>query len=191
MQRIGIDLDNTIADFRGIFRQLADEFQIVDAAAVLSRQAIRAAARASPGGEACWQRMQALAYGPRMPEAALFPGFLDFVAAARAAGHALFIVSHRSQYAAADAGPDRVSLHDSAAAWLGDAGIAADAVYFETTRAAKIARIAALGLDAFIDDLPEVLADPAFPAGPRRFLFQPDSPEHDWPALRRSLLDRQ
>jgi hypothetical protein len=46
-------------------------------------------------------------------------------------------------------------------------------VFFEGTRAEKLARIAALGCDWFIDDLAEVFSDPAFPQGVRRILFAP------------------
>jgi hypothetical protein len=46
-------------------------------------------------------------------------------------------------------------------------------VFFEETKAGKLARIAALGCRAFVDDLPELLGDPAFPAGVRRILFDP------------------
>ena len=50
-------------------------------------------------------------------------------------------------------------------------GIAPDAVYFENTRQDKIARIAQVGCTHFIDDLEEVLSDPAFPSGVERILF--------------------
>jgi hypothetical protein len=41
------------------------------------------------------------------------------------------------------------------------------------TRAAKIQRIRELRCDVFIDDLPELLLDPQFPAQTRRILFAP------------------
>jgi hypothetical protein len=46
-------------------------------------------------------------------------------------------------------------------------------VFFEETLAGKLARIGALRCTAFIDDLPELLAEPAFPIGVRRVLFDP------------------
>ena len=55
-------------------------------------------------------------------------------------------------------------------------------VYFESTRAEKLARIAALALTHFIDDLEEVLSDPDFPPDVERILFadgaQPASPSY-------------
>jgi hypothetical protein len=49
-------------------------------------------------------------------------------------------------------------------------------VFFESTRAEKLSRIAELGCDWFIDDLAEVFSDPAFPPGVRRILFGQTNP---------------
>ena len=46
--------------------------------------------------------------------------------------------------------------------------VAPESVFFETTRDDKIARITQLGCAVFIDDLEEVLLDPAFPRQCRR-----------------------
>ncbi len=54
-------------------------------------------------------------------------------------------------------------------------GLASNDVYFETTKQAKLARIAAAGCTLFIDDLPELLDEPAFPAGVERILFDPNN----------------
>jgi hypothetical protein len=55
-------------------------------------------------------------------------------------------------------------------------GLATSNVYFESTRAEKLVRIAALDCSHFIDDLEEVLDDPGFPQGVRRILFTDGSP---------------
>jgi hypothetical protein len=46
-------------------------------------------------------------------------------------------------------------------------------VHLEATREAKFGRIASIGCTTFVDDLPEFLTDPAFPAGVVRVLFDP------------------
>jgi len=46
-------------------------------------------------------------------------------------------------------------------------------VYFELTKADKLRRIEQLGCTYFIDDLPEFLTDPQFPAAVQRILFDP------------------
>jgi hypothetical protein len=53
----------------------------------------------------------------------------------------------------------------------GDRGIARANVYFESTRAEKLKRIAALALTHFIDDLSEVLTDRDFPPQVERILY--------------------
>ena len=63
-------------------------------------------------------------------------------------------------------------------------GITSDRVFFEATRADKIARIAALDCSFFIDDLEGVLSDPAFPeAGPRHGKTRVHGPGLDQPHL--------
>ena len=74
-------------------------------------------------------------------------------------------------------------MHDAAREFLAARGLMGHAptqiepsrVFFELTREAKIARAAALRCDVFVDDLPEILAMPGFPAGMRRVLFDPDN----------------
>ena len=56
-------------------------------------------------------------------------------------------------------------------------GIPIERVFFESTRAAKLERICALGCTHFIDDLEEVFSDPAFPARVLPILFAATSPE--------------
>lgn len=177
--RIGIDFDNTIADYDRLFIRLAAEEGWPDAGRLSGKRAVRQAAWASEGGDLAWQRLQAQAYGPRLSEARPFAGVREFIAGARAAGAPVFIVSHKTRFAAADR--EKVDLHEAALHWLAvegfldpaAGGLAAGSVHFETSRSAKIARIEALGLTHFIDDLEEVLCDPAFPASVEAILFDP------------------
>lgn len=169
--RIGIDFDNTIACYDRLFAGLAAELGVV----ADSKQAVRDAVRRLPEGELRWREMQALAYGPRMAEATLFPGFTDFVQAARQRGAALFIVSHKTERS--NLFPSGPSFRAAARAWMTGLGFfsvlgfRADAVFFEATREDKVARIASLNLSHFIDDLPEVFAEPAFPAATTALTF--------------------
>jgi hypothetical protein len=70
-------------------------------------------------------------------------------------------------------------------------------VYLELTKQAKLDRIGALGCDVFVDDLPEFLGEPSFPAGPRKVLFDPADANADradytrvtsWAAVRALVL---
>ena len=173
MFRIGVDFDNTIVDYRPLFASAAG--------LAGSKLEVRDALRARPSGEAEWQRLQAHVYGIAIAEAPAFEGFDAFVAAARERNAQLYIVSHKTRFAAA--APEGPDLREAARAWLEAQRICVDGVYFEGTRAEKLARIEALGLTHFIDDLEEVLIDPAFPATTHAIRFR-DS----WDAVQRDVF---
>lgn len=185
--RIGVDFDNTIAGYDRLFEALAVELGLLDpgllaAGAICGKTAVRDAVRLLPGGEDHWQRLQALAYGPRIGEAELLPGVAEFFRRCREAGLPLVIVSHKTQFAR---GGDGVTdLRACALDFLrgrgffepaarGGFGLDEGQVYFEPTRAEKVARIRALGCTLFIDDLPEVFAHPDFPGDVERLLLTP------------------
>ena len=174
--RIGIDLDNTIIDYEELIRSEVRALGLMANVPEGGKRALRDALRELPDGEEHWVRLQARIYGPRVREAVAFPGVLSFVRRARSAGIDVAIVSHKTEIPAAG---EQHDLRAGARAWLEASGIVApDAVgagevYFESTREAKLRRIASLGLAAFVDDLHEVFTEPAFPAGVQRWLFAP------------------
>lgn len=184
---IGLDFDNTLVCYDGVFARLAAPHLPPPLPA--AKEAIRDALRRQPEGEATWRRLQGQAYGARMNEAEPFPGASEFLTRAHQAGHQLFIVSHKTQYGHDD--PARVDLRQAAMAWIAARGwltyIERSRIFFEPTREAKLARIAALGLDVFVEDLADVLADPAFPAAVRALHFG-GVPTPDWAAVARELL---
>jgi hypothetical protein len=87
------------------------------------------------------------------------------------------IISHKTQFGHFD--PDSVNLREAALGWMdahgffhdGGYDIRIENVYFEESRTEKVARIAALDCTCFIDDLEEVLGDPAFPVDVAPILF--------------------
>jgi hypothetical protein len=150
-----------------------------------TKQAVRDAVRLLPDGELAWQRLQGHVYGQGIGAAAMFAGVDLFLRRCRREGHTVFIVSHKTEFANYD--PARVNLREAALGWMEARGffdprkyaIARADVFFEDTRAEKLARIAALDCTHFIDDLIEVLADPGFPAGVGRVMF--GAPSDDAP----------
>jgi hypothetical protein len=179
---IGIDFDNTIVRYDELFRQVALEQGLVSPEAATSKTAIRDHLRAL-GQEDRWTELQGTIYGPRMMDALPFPGAIEFFAACRAAGIPVVIVSHRTRVPYLG---ERHDLHAAARDWLArhafhdpaGIGLPVERVFFEETKEAKLARIAEVGCTHFIDDLPELLAHPLFPADVRRILFDPDR-QHD------------
>ncbi len=180
---IGVDFDNTLIDYAAVFAPTAVDMGLLPQGFVGDKAAVRAALRAGPAGEKGWMRLQGQVYGRLIGRARPFPGARAFLAARRAAGDRLVVVSHKTEFGHFD--PDRVDLRAAARNWLTEngffdaeiTGLSPERAYFEPTRDAKIARIAALGCDVFIDDLPEVLSDPAFPATTAARLFAPDATE--------------
>lgn len=170
---IGIDLDNTIVCYDEVFRRLAGErFGLTGAGA---KDQLRDLLRRT-GREDEWTGLQGEAYGPGMRLATAFSGVRGFFAIARRRGAHVCIISHRSLHPYRGPAHD---LHAAAREWLANAGlwceIDAPPIYLETTKEAKLARIASVGCTHFIDDLPELLDEPAFPKTTTPILFDPHS----------------
>jgi hypothetical protein len=185
--RIGIDFDNTIITYDAVFRSAAVAGGLIAPDFCGNKQAVRDAIRLLPEGELAWQRLQGQVYGKGIDGAAMVAGVEAFLRRCRAEGCAVAVVSHKTEYGHFD--PDRVNLRQAALGWMtgrgllgGDHGLALADVYFESTRAEKLKRIAALSLTHFIDDLEEVLTDPDFPPDVERILLadgaQPAAPSY-------------
>jgi hypothetical protein len=175
--RIGIDFDNTIITYDEVFREAARRLGLIDESTRGRKQAIRDQIRTLPGGELEWQRLQGQVYGRGIISASMSKGIDAFLRRCRNECCPVVIVSHKTEYGHCD--PDGVNLRTAAFDWMKSQkffckngfDIPIDNVYFESTRAEKLVRIAALGCTHFIDDLEEVLADPAFPPHVTRILF--------------------
>jgi hypothetical protein len=190
---IGIDFDNTIACYDRAFAFAAVEMGLLPEADGLDKRAVRDRLRAA-GGETDWMRLQGRVYGFYIERAQLFDGFAAFVRQARAAGCDLRIISHKSRYGHFD--PERIDLIEAACGWMArrgffaphGLGFAGGHVGFYPTRADKLAAIATAGCDVFIDDLPEVLHDAAFPAACRPLLFAPADVGGDWAGIGKAVF---
>ncbi len=175
--RIGIDFDNTIIGYDDVFLAAARDWGLIDAAFRGRKQAIRDAIRLLPDGELAWQRLQGHVYGQGVGGASMFDGVAGFMRRCRQERCQVLIVSHKTEYGHHD--PNRVNLREAALGWMRTFGIIGDGefsipveqIFFENTRGDKLSRISALGCSHFIDDLEEVLTDPAFPMGVTRLLF--------------------
>jgi len=175
--RIGLDFDNTIVSYDALFHAVAVEKLLVPAETPVSKVEVRDYLRAI-GNEPAWTELQGYVYGARMEQAEAYSGFFEFVRAARANNVELVIVSHKTKHPFL--GP-QYDLHAAAGGWIAaalrddDVAFFPDGrVFFELTKEAKIARIAACGCDYFVDDLPEILQMPGFPAETGRLLFDPE-----------------
>ena len=188
VRMIGIDFDNTIIRYDEVFAAAAVSRNLLPPAFTGTKTDVREALRSHPDGERAWQALQGHVYGAGIGDAVPFPGLGAFLHRARDEGVDVAIVSHKTEYGHFDIA--RVNLRAVAFDWLetkgffDDGGLSRENVYFASTRDEKIECISALAPDVFIDDLPEVLDDPKFPAGVRPLLFT-----GDWSAIEGAVFD--
>jgi hypothetical protein len=179
---IGLDFDNTIVGYDDLILRAAVSRGLVPAGQRANKKEVRDRIRELPDGEIEWQKVQALVYGPMMPEARMFEGVEPFVRRSVQSGIPVFIISHKTELAGYD--ETGTNLRDASLAWMtthgfflpDGLGLSPAQVIFEGTRAGKLQRIRELKCTLFVDDLEEVLLEPDFPRGVTRVLFAPALP---------------
>jgi len=175
--RIGVDFDNTIVCYDDLFHRVALEQGLIPAAIPVTKSSVRDYLR-QIDREDDWTQLQGYVYGSRMAEAPAFPGVFDFFSRCRQTNIDVVIISHKTRQPFQ--GPV-YDLHEVAYRWLEQNGLfdahgngrKSSVVYFELTKQEKLQRIESCRCDHFIDDLPEFLAEPGFPRGVDRILFDP------------------
>lgn len=173
--RIGVDFDNTIVSYDGVFHKIAVEQGLIPPEVESSKDSVRNYLR-RVDREDDWTALQGHVYGARMDAARPYPGVREFFRSAVARNIPISIVSHKTRSPFIG---EKHDLHLSARGWLksqgffdhSDIGLSEENVYFELTKEAKLARIGALKCTVFIDDLPEFLGEAAFPKNVERLLF--------------------
>ena len=182
--RIGLDFDNTIVCYDQAITKLTEELFELPVEVPRTKLGLRDHLRAA-GREPEWTAFQGELYGPGMRYAEPFEGAIVTMQQLVAEGHELVIVSHRSRKPYAGLPHD---LHAAAKGWVverlqsyglfnGEGSV----VNFLETREEKVACISELSCLAFLDDLPEVLQAPGFPAQTIGILFNPSVEGADTP----------
>jgi hypothetical protein len=173
---IGLDFDNTVVCYDAAITVLAEELLDLPPEVPRNKLGLRDHLRGADR-EPEWTAFQGELYGPGMHHAQPFEGAINAMQQLVAAGHDLVIVSHRSRRPYAG---EPYDLHAAARRWVAErlqsAGLFTGeegSVNFLETRQEKVGRIAELGCQAFLDDLPEVLVAPGFPASTTGILFDP------------------
>jgi hypothetical protein len=158
---IGVDFDNTLVSYDELFERLAG-------LNATGKKAVRDQVR-QLHGDIEWQKLQGIAYGPRMPEAKLIEGVTEFFTACRQRNIPVHIISHKTEFSNYD--PTQTNLRQAALAWMKAHNL--PAATFGGTRAEKLAAIRSTGCTIFIDDLEETFLEPDFPADVEKILFAP------------------
>src|SRR6202171_5964771 len=95
--RTGIDFDNTIACYDGVFHAAALEKGLIPADLSRDKNSVRDHLNGS-GRSDDFTELQGYVYGARMELVSPYPGFTEFAEAERYAGHTLFIISHKTKH---------------------------------------------------------------------------------------------
>ena len=177
--KIGIDFDNTIANYDGVFYQAALERRLIPESLKKKKKSVRDYLR-NANQEDEWTKLQGYIYGDRMDLAKPYPGVDSFFKHCQSEGIETVIVSHKTKYPYLGF---KYDLHAAAKGWLETQPFAPDSAFFELTLDEKLARIGSLNCDYFIDDLPELLAEKTFPSHVKKILFDPTNHHGEMPGV--------
>ncbi len=175
---IGIDFDNTIAQYDSLFKKVAiSEGLINENRNINSKAELRDHLIKQKDGHTAWMKLQGLIYGKYMRSARLMPGVANFFLSCKMLNHRIFIVSHKTEFGHFDR--QRISLRQEALKWMEMKrffdpdyfGLKKEDIYFANTRVEKVDKIAELNCQFFIDDLPEVFEEAKFPLDTKKILF--------------------
>lgn len=181
--KVGIDFDNTIADYSKAFFQVAVQQGWLPEGEVLNKQQVKQyfISRNLPDR---WTELQGIVYGEKIANATVYSGVKAQIKRLLALSAELYIISHKTHYPVIG---EKISLHQCALSWLIHhdlvghcAGqIKAGNVYFNQTQEDKINKIAMLSCDYFIDDLPAIFQHKNFPAKVKSIYFAPHKQGND------------
>jgi len=166
--QIGVDFDNTIVSYDGLFHKVAVEKSLIPPEVGTSKGAVRDYLRALDQ-ENAWTELQGYVYGARMDLAFPYPGIDQFFSLCSSQHIPTYIISHKTLHPYL--GP-RYDLHQAAKNWLQKQSFSPPA-FFELTLEKKLDRIKQQNCTIFIDDLPEIFTEKNFPSHVTKILFDP------------------
>ena len=140
--RIGLDFDNTIANYDQAFPEVARILGYKTQ--TLNKRDLKRELLAQPDGDTAWQKVQGLVYGKHIDLATLYPGVYEFVLRALSGNHQVFIVSHKTKLGHFD--ESKTPLRTAATNWLVNRKLVGDEnsqislqnVFYAETRFEKI-----------------------------------------------------
>ena len=175
--RVGIDIDNTIICYDGVFASVALLLgHDIDAGSTKAETKDWFHSREMYDE---FTELQGLIYGTYLGHASVYHGVKTFLNQAERIGCSVFIVSHKTRYPIIGG---KVDLHEAASMFLAEQGIIksgssgfvpSEQLFYETSLDDKIQKISDLQLDYFIDDLSDVICHDNFPQSTHAIQFVP------------------
>jgi len=159
--RIGIDFDNTIANYDNVFKFAAIEEKLISKKWRGTKTSLKNKI-IDKHSIIEWQKLQGQVYGRLINKAKLFSGLKRFLIRCSIEKHEVYVISHKTQYGHFD--PMNINLRSAALNWMKNQkffdkdfiNIDIRKIFFLNTRQSKVSKIKNLRLDLMIDDLPEV-----------------------------------
>jgi hypothetical protein len=163
MNRIGLDLDNTIIDYSRPAREYAKQKNIQN---ISNLQDLRLQLKQKSNPDE-WIQAQSWIYTEGLKVADVAKGFNEFIDYTKLMNKKVFVISHKSEFAAWPSKGN--SLREPAIYWLEKNLSFVDLVlnqnlFFEDSQEAKIRKIVELKCNVFVDDLPEILQSNQLPS---------------------------
>tara|TARA_B100000029_G_scaffold22572_1_gene22602 strand:+ start:811 stop:1428 length:618 start_codon:yes stop_codon:yes gene_type:complete len=177
--RIGIDFDNTIADYDHVFSYVANKLGIINSQLANDKISIRNHIMGQDGGAENWKRLQGQVYGRFMLRAHMMEGLAHFLTACRNSAVQVFIISHKTVYGHYD--KSQIPLRNTALRWMEKHdffnpkvfNIKRSNIFFADSRSEKVSQVYKTKCTHFIDDLIEVFNEPGFPKNTKKYLLSP------------------
>lgn len=174
--RIGLDLDNTIINYSGLFFEVGLAIGMIPSQLARTKEAVKEYLQSRDKNDV-WTEIQGLVYGKYLYKAKPFPGFKEFLSTFTSRGAELLIISHKTRFNVIG---EKINLQDAASKWLemnqisGVKGISPANIFFLESRQEKAQKITDQKCSIFVDDLPEVFNEPGFPPNVAKVFFNPE-----------------
>jgi len=183
---VGIDLDNTIIDYRMAFWKTALSTGILTVADkkyfnikehfAPSKNEIKNRLLSNKNGVHHWESLQGQVYGRYIHNANIYPGAANFLLHCKRRGVKVYIISHKTEFGHHD--KNKTPLREAALNFLEnnnlfsmDFGIQKKDIFFFDTRRNKVMKVKELKCNYFIDDLHDVFLERNFPENTEKILF--------------------
>ena len=162
--KIGIDFDNTIANYDNVFKFASIEKNLISKKWYGTKSSLKKKI-IKENSIIEWHKLQGQVYGRLIHKAKLFSGLKRFLIRCSIEKHEIYILSHKTQFGHFDS--MNINLRSAALNWMKNEkffdkdfiNLHPKKVLFFNTRESKIKKIKNLKLDFMVDDLPEVFDD--------------------------------
>jgi len=114
--RIGIDFDNTIANYDDVFKKISVEHKLINHLWVGNKKQLKEEIIKKTKNEEVWKKIQGKVYGKYMHLAKLNLDFDNFLLKSRLKDIDIFIVSHKTMHGHYD--KEKILLRKVAMKWM-------------------------------------------------------------------------